>query len=142
MKEFAGQTVPLIVKPLACLGRFESSNRWPLDPGAIQKCKLALLLRTRLELHKQFKVRPLVCFILFNSYNSNFLTLTILTLITSTLVTLTLVTLTLVTLILVTLTLVTLTLITLTLVTLTLVTLATLTLVIEFCLLFCFTSCQ
>ena len=56
LKQYAGQTISLIAQPLRVLARFESSNRWPQDPEAILKCKLAMLLCTRKELKRQFHV--------------------------------------------------------------------------------------
>jgi hypothetical protein len=61
LKEYNGKILTTMVTPLQVYCKFESSNKWPKNGDAIQKCKNAFLLKMKFELRKQFQVNGSSC---------------------------------------------------------------------------------
>jgi hypothetical protein len=60
LKEFNGKIIPSSITPLLIICEFESSNKWPKDPIAIQSCKNAFLLKIKYELKNQFSIESII----------------------------------------------------------------------------------
>jgi len=57
LKQHAGTMMSMLCPPLKVLAHLESTGKWPInDQQALRALKVALLLRLRLELSKQFQV--------------------------------------------------------------------------------------
>jgi len=56
LKEHSGKKVSYLLHPIAVSIQFESSGKWPSDPEAIQKCKIAMLIKLKRELSTRFQV--------------------------------------------------------------------------------------